>query len=148
MKKTTNKTNNDELESLMSCRPKRETSLLLHTQNVNSIPSNPSNENESSSEQSSPLASSHTHTSSDEPRPLTHKRADRIIGVSKKGIAIGEFSPHAKYTDRECDEVFRLREEGLTFREIGKILDMPKPTVWAIYTGKRRGHVIAMFKRK
>ena len=143
----TKKANND-LESLMSCLKKQETSSLPLTKNVSSTPLNPSNENESSNEQSNQLASSLIPNSSGNTRPQTHKRADRIIGVSQKGMPIGEFSPNAKYTDRECDEVFRLREEGLTFREIGKILDMPKPTVWAIYTGKRRGHVIAMFKRK
>ena len=143
-----NKTTNKNLDSVsqMSCRQLQETSLSQPTNNVKPTRSSQSNGSASSSEQSNPLASQHTPTSN--VRPQTTNRADKIVGVSSKGVPIGEFSPHAKYTDRECDEVFRLREEGMSFGEIGRILDMPKPTVWAIYTGIRRGHVIAKYKRK
>lgn len=145
MNKTTKKINLDSV-SQMSCRQLQETSLSQPTNNVKPTRSSQSNGSASSNEQSNPLASQHTPTSN--VRPQTTKRADKIVGVSSKGVPIGEFSPHAKYTDRECDEVFRLREEGMRFGEIGRILDMPKPTVWAIYTGIRRGHVIAKYKRK
>ena len=143
-----NKTTNKNLDSVsqMSCRQLQETSLSQPTNNVKPTRSSQSNGSASSNEQSNPLASQHTPTSN--ARPRTERRIDKIVGVSSKGVPIGEFSPHAKYTDRECDEVFALREEGLSFGEIGRILDMPKQTVWAIYTGIRRGHVIAKYKRK
>ena len=143
-----NKTTNKNLDSVsqMSCRQLQETSLSQPMNNVKPTQSNQSNGSASLSEQSNPLASQLIPTSN--ARPRTERRIDKIIGVSSKGVPIGEFSPHAKYTDRECDEVFALREEGLSFGEIGRILDMPKQTVWAIYTGIRRGHVIAKYKRK
>ena len=145
MNKSTKKINLDSV-SQMSCRQLQETSLSQPMNNVKPTRSNQSNGSASLSEQSNPLASQLIPTSN--ARPRTERRIDKIIGVSSKGVPIGEFSPHAKYTDRECDEVFALREEGLSFGEIGRILDMPKQTVWAIYTGIRRGHVIAKYKRK
>ena len=145
MNKTTNKINLDSV-SQMSCPKSQETSLSQPINNVKPIRSNQSNGSASLSEQSNQLASQLIPTSN--ARPRTERRIDKIVGVSSKGVPIGEFSPHAKYTDRECDEVFALREEGLSFGEIGRILDMPKQTVWAIYTGIRRGHVIAKYKRK
>ena len=145
MNKTTKKINIDSV-SQMSCPKSQETSLSQPINNAKPIRSNQSNGNASLSEQSNPLASQLIPTSN--ARPRTERRIDKIVGVSSKGVPIGEFSPHAKYTDRECDEVFALREEGLSFGEIGRILDMPKQTVWAIYTGIRRGHVIAKYKRK
>ena len=145
MNKSTKKINLDSV-SQMSCPKSQETSLSQPINNAKPTRSNQSNGSASLSEQSNPLASQLILTSN--ARPRTERRIDKIIGVSSKGVPIGEFSPHAKYTDRECDEVFALREEGLSFGEIGRILDMPKQTVWAIYTGIRRGHVIAKYKRK
>lgn len=145
MNKTTKKINLDSV-SQMSCPKSQEISLSQPINNVKPIRSSQSNGSASSSEQSNQLASQLIPTSN--ARPRTERRIDKIVGVSSKGVPIGEFSPHAKYTDRECDEVFALREEGLSFGEIGRILDMPKQTVWAIYTGIRRGHVIAKYKRK
>ena len=145
MNKSTKKINLDSV-SQMSCPKLQETSLSQPINNAKPTRSNQSNGSASLNEQSNPLASQLIPTSN--ARPRTERRIDKIIGVSSKGVPIGEFSPHAKYTDRECDEVFALREEGLSFGEIGRILDMPKQTVWAIYTGIRRGHVIAKYKRK
>lgn len=145
MNKTTKKTNLDSV-SQMSCQKLQETFLSQPINNAKPTRSSQSNGSASLSEQSNQLASQLIPTSN--ARPRTERRIDKIVGVSSKGVPIGEFSPHAKYTDRECDEVFALREEGLSFGEIGRILDMPKQTVWAIYTGIRRGHVIAKYKRK
>lgn len=71
-----------------------------------------------------------------------------MIGVSDKGVPVGEYSPRAKYTDHEIDEIFLLREEGYSFGEIGKMLDMPKQTAWAVYVGRIRSCQIARWKRR
>lgn len=74
---------------------------------------------------------------------------EKIVGVSRHGIRLGEDSPHAKYTDVEIDAVFNLFDEGYSFAAIARMLDMPKSTAWAIATGRMRSTVVDRWvKRK
>lgn len=52
-----------------------------------------------------------------------------LVAVSLNGIRVGEDSPHAKYTDNEIDSVFRLLDEGYSFADVARMMDMPKSTV-------------------
>lgn len=73
---------------------------------------------------------------------------EKIVGVSRNGIRLGEDSPHAKYTDDEIDAVFGLLEEGFSFGGIARMLDMPKSTVWAIATGRMRSTVVDRWEKR
>lgn len=135
----------NESESQSFCPLKLDKSLSALPQSLLSTKKTASSASELSNEQSKKYDCSIPAISADRQQPTKHAE---IIGVSEKGIPIGESSPHAKYTDREIDEVFRLRdEEGLSYGEIGRIMDMPRQTAWAIHAGIRRGHVVARFKK-
>ena len=70
------------------------------------------------------------------------------IGVGVNGNPIGEYAARAKYTDHEIGFVFQLREEGYTYRQIAKIMDMPRSTCFAICHGLMRSTVIYNWKRR
>ena len=57
---------------------------------------------------------------------------------NENGRRIGEGHPKAKYSDAEIDEVFRLSTDGIRIAEIARVLRMPRPTVAAILSGRRR----------
>jgi hypothetical protein len=70
-----------------------------------------------------------------------------MVAVSAAGIRIGEDSVFVRWTDHEVDQVLALREEGCAIREIARIMDMPKSTVWALCAGIIRGKLPARYKR-
>lgn len=104
-----------------------------------SCPLSPSRESDSSKRQSR-TSSAGVH----KPSELVEK----IVGVSKNGIRLGEDSPHAKYTDVEIDAVFNLFDEGYSFAAIARVLDMPKSTVWAIANGLMRATVVDRWEKR
>lgn len=59
---------------------------------------------------------------------------------------IGETHPQARYSNAEVALVFKLREEdGLTYTQLARQLDMPKSTVASILQGRRRCQVPARY---
>lgn len=62
----------------------------------------------------------------------------RTVAVNDLGLRIGEDHPNAKYTNHEIDLVLTLRDEGLSYSQIGNRMDMPKSTVRDICQGNRR----------
>ena len=73
---------------------------------------------------------------------------EKIVGVSRNGIRLGEDSPHAKYTDAEIDAVFELFDEGFSFAAIARMLDMPKSTAWAIVSGRMRSTTVDRWEKR
>nr|DAD93954.1 MAG TPA: Protein of unknown function (DUF2481) [Siphoviridae sp. ctRg81]DAI29915.1 MAG TPA: Protein of unknown function (DUF2481) [Caudoviricetes sp.]DAI95942.1 MAG TPA: Protein of unknown function (DUF2481) [Caudoviricetes sp.]DAM98921.1 MAG TPA: Protein of unknown function (DUF2481) [Caudoviricetes sp.]DAP63996.1 MAG TPA: Protein of unknown function (DUF2481) [Caudoviricetes sp.] len=71
-----------------------------------------------------------------------------MIAVSRLGVPIGEDSPHAKYTDREVDLVLQLRGEAFSYRQIARMMEMPRSTVFAICTGLIRGKIPHAYRRQ
>ena len=104
-----------------------------------SCPLSPSRESDSSKRQSR-TSSAGVH----KPSELVEK----IVGVSKNGIRLGEDSPHAKYTDVEIDAVFNLFDEGYSFAAIARMLDMPKSTAWAIVNGRMRSTMVDRWEKR
>lgn len=80
-----------------------------------------------------------------ETKPCKHKE---FIGVSNKGIPVGEDSHLARYTNREVELVLALREEGLSYRDIAKKMEMPPSTVWGLVTGRFRATLVSRYKVK
>lgn len=62
----------------------------------------------------------------------------RLVAISSRGYRVGETAPGARYTEEDIENVFRLRDEGLSYGMIGRIMDIPKSTVHAIIVGKLR----------
>lgn len=71
-----------------------------------------------------------------------------LVAVSLNGIRVGEDSPRAKYTDNEIDSVFRLLDEGYSFADVARMMDMPKSTVWAIAKGLMRATVVDRWEKR
>lgn len=70
-----------------------------------------------------------------------------VIAVNERGIRIGEDHQNARYSNAEIEMVLTLRDEGKTYGEIVKIMEMPKSTVACICRGGRRCQIAAAFKR-
>jgi predicted DNA-binding protein (UPF0251 family) len=70
-----------------------------------------------------------------------------VIAVNERGLRIGEDHHNARYTDREIEHVLRLRDEGLSYGEICKIMEIPKSTVACICKATRRCQIAAAFKK-
>lgn len=70
----------------------------------------------------------------------------RLVRVNATGTPIGEDSHLARYADSEIDMVFRLREEGLSYRKIARMMDMPPSTVWGVINGKFRAALFDHYK--
>lgn len=58
--------------------------------------------------------------------------------TTESAVRRGEDHPAARYTDREVDMVRGLREAGWSYGEIARKMDMPRSTVSAISSGRRR----------
>lgn len=89
--------------------------------------------------------SSLSSLSTSETKPCKRKE---LIGVSSKGIPVGEDSHLARYTNREVELVLALREEGLSYRDIAKKMEMPPSTVWGLVTGRFRATLVSRYKVK
>ena len=126
----------------------RQTSLFEpHEQQETSIRAT-SNESESSTTPLTKSAAGGPNTSSAHAEHRPRLRLTEFVAVSRKGIPIGESSPHARYTDREIGFVFELREQGYPYRQIARIMDMPISTCFAIVHGKMRAQVVDRWKRR
>ena len=65
----------------------------------------------------------------------------KTVAVNERGLRIGEDHQNAKYTDGEVDMVLTLRDDGLSYGEIARKMDMPKSTVRDVCKGNRRCQV-------
>ncbi len=68
------------------------------------------------------------------------------VALNENHQRIGEGHPQARYSNAEVALVFRLREQGLPYSQIGHRLDMPKSTVASILQGRRRCQTPAYFR--
>ncbi|TAN29576.1 MAG: hypothetical protein EPN31_06210 [Castellaniella sp.] len=62
----------------------------------------------------------------------------KLVALNEHGLPIGEDHPKARYTNHEVDLVLALRDQGASYGEIARKMDMPKATVQAICNGRAR----------
>ncbi|MER1940493.1 hypothetical protein ABS755_07265 [Castellaniella sp. FW104-16D08] len=62
----------------------------------------------------------------------------KLVALNENGRRIGEDHPNARYTNHEIDLVLTLRDQGASYGEIARKMDMPKATVQAICNGRSR----------
>jgi len=70
----------------------------------------------------------------------------RQVAINEIGQRIGEGHPQARYSDGEVLMVLTLRDDGMSYSQIGRKVDMPKSTVASICQGRRRCQRPAGFK--
>jgi hypothetical protein len=70
----------------------------------------------------------------------------RKVGVTEKGLRVGEYHPKAKLTDHEVDLLLKLRDAGLKYSELMEKFEIPKATVKNICTGRCRCQRAVKFK--
>lgn len=66
---------------------------------------------------------------------------------SENGVRIGQFHPNARYTDREVDLMFELKEQGYGSRRIARMMEVPRQTVASILSGRRRCVTAAVWRK-
>lgn len=71
----------------------------------------------------------------------------RVVAVNDLGLRLGEDHQNARWTDHEVSLVLDLREEGGTYTEISKAMEMPKSTVADICKYRRRAQTPAKWVR-
>lgn len=62
----------------------------------------------------------------------------REVAINEAGLRIGEDHQNAKYSNGEIEMVLSLRDDGKSYGEIGRLVEMPKSTVRDIIKGRRR----------
>lgn len=70
----------------------------------------------------------------------------KLVAVNNSGLRIGEDHPKARYTNHEIELVQQLRDQGHSYGEIARKMEMPKSTVQDICNGRRRNQYPADFK--
>jgi predicted acetyltransferase len=70
----------------------------------------------------------------------------RTVAVNEAGLRIGEGHQNCKYTDGEIEMVLKLRDEGMGYGAIAKLVEMPKSTVQSICNARRRCQTAARWK--
>ncbi len=80
-------------------------------------------------------------------------KANRLVGLTDKGSRVGETHHRAKLTDADVEQIFALREFGLSYRQIAEKFDdiapggIAKATVRDVLKFRIRAQVPAKFKR-
>lgn len=69
--------------------------------------------------------------------------ADRTVTVNEQGLWIGEDHPRAKFTNAEVELMRKLRESGMTHKEIAEKFGASPHTVGRICRYERRTGVAA-----
>lgn len=95
---------------------------------------------------SSELTSSQSQLGQSKRTTPTSLLVRKTITVGDAGRAIGEDHVNAKYLDEDVARVFCLRAQGLSYSEIGKIMDMPVRTLRDYLAGRRRNQSVAGWK--
>lgn len=70
----------------------------------------------------------------------------KTVAVNERGLRIGEDHQNARYTNGEIEMVLILRDDGKSYGEIARMVEMPKSTVRDIIKGRRRCQYPASFK--
>ncbi len=73
-------------------------------------------------------------------------RMQKTVAVNERGLRIGEDHQNAKYTNGEIEMVLTMRDDGKSYGEIARLVEMPKSTVRDIIKGRRRCQYPADFK--
>jgi hypothetical protein len=76
----------------------------------------------------------------------------KLVFVNERGKRIGQDHHRAKLTDADIDQIFYLREAGLSYLEIARKFDdvvggISRSTIRDILKGRRRGQLPAATKR-
>lgn len=67
---------------------------------------------------------------------------------NRAGRRIGESHANCRYTDHEVSLVLQLRGEGVAYRQIARLMDMPLSTVYAVCTGVIRAEIPDHWERR
>lgn len=70
----------------------------------------------------------------------------RLVAVNERGIRVGEDHPRARYTDGEVNMVLSLRDEGMSYDQIARLVEMPKGTVRDFCKFRRRAQPATAWK--
>lgn len=70
----------------------------------------------------------------------------KTVAINERGLRIGEDHQNARYTDGEIEMVLALRDDGKSYGEIARLVEMPKSTVADIIKGRRRCQYPAKWK--
>lgn len=68
------------------------------------------------------------------------------VTVNDAGRAIGEDHVNARYLNSDVEHARQLREQGYTYRQISRMLDMPIRTLRDYISGRRRCQSVAGWK--
>lgn len=79
--------------------------------------------------------------------PNAPNRMQKTVAINDAGLRIGEDHQNAKYTNGEIEMVLALRDEGKSYGEIARLVEMPKSTVRDIIKGRRRCQCATKWKR-
>ena len=63
------------------------------------------------------------------------------ISLSRKNKYKGTENPFSKFSEEEIRQIRKMREQGMLFREIGKIFNSPRQTIASIINGKTYSEV-------
>ena len=67
----------------------------------------------------------------------------KTVAVNERGLRIGEDHQNARYSNGEIEMVLTLRDDGKSYGEIARLVEMPKSTVRDICRGLRRCQAVA-----
>lgn len=70
----------------------------------------------------------------------------RTVAINGRGLRVGEDHQNARYTNGEVERVLELREEGMSYNRIARLMDMPKSTVASICRHERRAVVVVAWR--
>jgi hypothetical protein len=69
-----------------------------------------------------------------------------LVGVSEKGLRVGEYHPNAKLTNREVDTLRDLHESGYGYRRLAKMFDIGITTARKYVKCELRSQCVHHFK--
>jgi hypothetical protein len=67
----------------------------------------------------------------------------KTIALNENGRRVGESHPRAKLLDHEVGLALDLLEDGLSYAEVARKLDVSKSCIAHIATGRRRSQLVA-----
>lgn len=71
----------------------------------------------------------------------------KLVGVNDAGRRVGEDHPCAVLTDHDVEMIFQLREEGMGYRRIARLMECSKSLVRRIVKGEVRAQRATRHKR-
>lgn len=70
----------------------------------------------------------------------------KLVAVNEHGYRVGQDHHNARYTDGEVAMVLTLRDEGKSYGEIARLVEMPKSTVRNFCKAYRRCQCFSTWK--